>query len=50
MVLGISWNIRFHYPSGVLEIRGYKKTNILGYWYWVVLGCFRAIGIGIGYC
>ena len=35
MVLGISWNIGFEYPSGVLEIRGKKD---------------RIIGIGIGYC
>ena len=27
MVLGISWNIGFHYPSDVLEIRG-KKDKI----------------------
>ena len=36
MVLGISWNIGFHYPSGVLEIRGTKRQNYFG------------IGIGIG--
>ena len=28
MVLGISWNIGFHYPSGVLEIRGTKDKFI----------------------
>ena len=50
MVLGISWNIGFHYPSGVLEIRGTKTTKLLRYWYWywVVLGYFRNFGIGIG--
>ena len=36
MVLGVSWNIGFNYPTGVLEIRGTKRQN-----YW-------GIGIGIG--
>ena len=36
MVLGICWNIGFHYPSGVLEMRGTKRPNFWG------------IGIGIG--
>ena len=27
----------------------YKKTKFLRYWYWVVLGCFRTIGIVKGF-
>ena len=42
MVLGISWNIGFHYPSGFLEIRGTKRQKYWGIgigigWYWGVL-------------
>ena len=42
MVLGTSWNIGFHYPSGFLEIRGTKRQKYWGIgigigWYWGVL-------------
>ena len=44
MVLGIS----FWYTLGVIEIKGAKMTKLLRYWYWVILGCFRDSGVGIG--
>ena len=42
MVLGISWNIGFHYPSVFPEIRGTKRQKYSGIgigigWYWGVL-------------
>ena len=63
MVLGVSWNIGFHYPTGVLEIRGTRRQNYwdIGIvWYWgvletlvlvlLLLKTFKNIDIGIGYC
>ena len=50
MVLGISWNIGFYYTLDEIEIIGTKTTKLLRYWYWVILGCFRDFGLGIGYC
>ena len=46
-VLGISWNIGFYYPSGILEIRG-KKDEIILVLVSDSMGCFRTIGTGIG--
>ena len=66
MVLGVNWNIGFHYPAGFfqkLEVQKGKIIEVLvlvlgsigvfqnyWYWYWVLLRAFQSIGIGIGYC